>query len=161
MKLTVEDMNAVVKYMGANGVRNVEVMNDGLTWETSSDIIVISETEGKYCAVKRPLNPPVTELNVMELVGTVDVEEGLERLLDMTRGDMTRLYACKSGMWLASEGDSFYAWSEKRTLKKGEDYSFSVPMSEVSLIDDGEYLVGETMSSSQLKQLAEEVGYNA
>lgn len=159
MKLTVEDMNAVVKYMGANGVRNVEVMNDGLLWETSSDIIVISETDGKYRAVKRPLNPPVTELNVMELVGTVDVEEGLERLLEMTRGDMIRLHTCKSGLHLAREGDSFYAWTDKHTTAD-EKYTFSVPMSEVSLIDDGEYLVGETMSTNQLEQLAEEAEYN-
>lgn len=80
MKLTVQDMNAMVKYMGENEVSNVELVASSISWGTPSDVMAITESGGKYEMVKRPLNPPATELSVIELVGAVDVENGLESL---------------------------------------------------------------------------------
>lgn len=98
MRLTAQDMNAMVKYMEYNEVRNVELVNDGLSWETSSDIIAIVEASDKYTIVKRPLNPPVTDLGVIDLMDSVDVEEGLEGMLNTLTGEVLELYTCNSGV---------------------------------------------------------------
>lgn len=153
MKLTVQDMNAMVKYMEYNEVRNVELVNDGLSWETLSDIITIVEAGDKYTIVKRPLNPPVTDLGVIDLVDSVDVEEGLESLLNTLKGKVLELYTCNSGVSLARDGDSFYAWDKERAKEEGAKYAVSVPASWVDYISNGEYLVGEKITVSQIHSL--------
>lgn len=155
MKLTVQDMNAMVKYMEYNEVRNVELVNDGLSWETSSDIITIVEAGDKYTIVKRPLNPPVTDLGVIDPMDSVDVEEGLESLLNTLKGEVLELYTCNSGVSLARDGDSFYAWDKERAEEEGAKYAVSVPASWVDYISNGEYLVGEKMSVSQIHSLVD------
>lgn len=154
MKLTVQDMNAMVKYMEHNEVSNVEVVASSISWETSSDIIAIVEAGDKYTIVKRPLNPPTTELSVIELVGAVDVENGLESLLDTLEGQVLELYTCSSGLELAKDGYSFYAWTEARYEAQ---YVFSVPASLVDHVGGGEYLVGERMSETRLHNIVKDV----
>lgn len=154
MKLTVQDMNAMVKYMGENEVRNVELVASSLSWETPSDVIAITERSGKYEVVKRPLNPPATELSVIELVGAVDVENGLESLLDTLEGEVLELYTCSSGLELAKEGESFYAWAERRD---DAPYVFSVPASLVDYVGGREYLVGERVSVTRLHNIVKDV----
>lgn len=152
MKLTVQDMNAMVKYMGENEVSNVEVVASSISWETPSDVIAITESRGKYEMVKRPLNPPATELSVIELVGAVDVENGLESLLDTLEGEVLELYTCSSGLDLAKRGKSFYAWTEERD---DAPYVFSVPASLVDHVGGMEYLVGERVSVTRLHNIVE------
>lgn len=157
MKLTVQDMNAVVTYMCKNDVRNVEVVASSISWETPSDVIAITESGGKYEMVKRPLNPPATELSVIELVGAVDVENGLESLLDTLEGKVLELYTCSSGLELAKEGESFYAWDKERAEEEGATYTISVPASLVDYVGDGEYLVGERVSVTRLHNIVKDV----
>lgn len=154
MKLTAQDMNAMVTYMEHNEVSNVEVVASSISWETPSDVIAITESGGKYEAVKRPLNPPTTELSVMELVGAVDVEKGLESLLDTLEGGMLKLYTCSSGLELAKDGYPFYAWTEARYEAQ---YAFSVPASLVDHVGGREYLVGERMTATRLHNIVKDV----
>lgn len=155
MKLTVQDMNAMVKYMEYNEVRNVELLSNSISWETSNDMITITESGCKYTIVKRPLNPPVTDLGVIDLVDSVDVEEGLESVLNTLKGEVLELYTCNSGVSLARDGDSFYAWDKERAKEEGAKYAVSVPASWVDYISEGEYLVGEKMSVSQIHSLVD------